>query len=167
MQYPLIFSSILLSLIFGQSIFAENKIGVMNVNKVFIESPQVSAAKADFRRKFDFREHELSQVQKNFQREVEFFNKNSILMKLDTQRNEQQKLLEKQKKIQEMQAKLQADAGKAQQEAFDNFSRKLEMAVNKVAVDKKLDLVLVNASLAYSKKELDITHDIVKQMRKM
>ena len=157
----------LLCLIFGQSIFAETKIGVMNVNKVFIESPQVSAAKADFKRRFDFREQELSQAQKHFQKEVEFFNKNNILMKIDTQRNEQQKLLEKQKKIQEMQARLQADAGKVQQEAFDNFSRKLEIAVNKVAMDKKLDLVLVNASLAYSKKELEITNDVIKQMKKM
>lgn len=153
-------------LLLGSTVFAELKIGVINVNKVFLESPQVAAAKADFKKKFEGREKELNDAQKDFQKSIEAFSKNSPTMKDDARKAEQQKIIDKQKKLQDMQMKFQSDANSAQEEALKDFSKKMETAVTKVAKEKGLDLVVAKASLAYSKDELEITPDVLKIMKK-
>lgn len=153
-------------LLLGSTVFAELKIGVINVNKVFLESPQVAAAKASFKKKFEGREKELNNAQKDFQKAIETFSKNSPTMKADVQKTEQQKIIDQQKKLQEMQMKFQNDANAAQEEALKDFSKKMESAVATVAKNKGLDLVVAKASLAYNKEELEITNDVLKILKK-
>ena len=153
-------------LLLGSTAFAELKMGVIDVNKIFRESPQVAAAKTDFKKKFEGREKALNDAQKDFQKAIETFSKNSPTMKDDARKAEQQKIIDQQKKLQDMQMKFQNDANSAQEEALKDFSKKMESAVTKVAKDKALDLVVAKASLAYSKDELEITTDVLKIMKK-
>ncbi len=162
----LIAVSAVFCLLLGSSVFAELKIGVVNVNKIFLDSPQIATAKSDFKKKFESREKALSDAQKDFQKTIEAFSKNSPTMKEDAQKAEQKKIMDQQKKLQEMQAKFQNDANAAQEEALKDFSKKMEIAVAKVAKEKGFDLVVAKASLAYVKDGLEITDDIVKQMKK-
>jgi outer membrane protein len=166
MKKTLIAVSAAFGLLLGSTAFAELKIGVINVNKIFLESPQVAAAKADFKKKFEGREKEITNAQKDFQKTIEAFSKNSPTMKADVQKVEQQKIMDQQKKLQEMQMKFQNDANNAQEDALKDFSKKMETVVSKVAKEKGLDLVVAKASLAYNKDELEITNDVLKQMKK-
>ncbi len=153
-------------LLLGTAAFAELKIGVINVNEIFLKSPQIATAKAKFKKDFDVKEKALNEAQKNFQKAIEDFSKNSPTMKEDAKKAEQQKIVDQQKKLQEMQAKFQNEANAAQEDALKDFSKKMETAVAKVAKDKSLDLVVAKASLAYSKAELEITSDVLKVMTK-
>ena len=154
-------------LMFGAAAFAETNIGVIDLNKVLIGSPQLAKAKADLKKKFDVREKAITKGQQDFQKAIEDFNKNGPTMKPDAQKKEQEKIMKMQKKLQEDQAKLQEDANAAQSNAVGDILKKIEGIVNKLAENKKLDLIVAKASLAYNKKELEVTDDVVKQLKQM
>lgn len=153
-------------LLLGTAVFAEEKIGVVDLDKVVFESPQFSKAKADIKKKFDAREKELVESQKAFQKDIEKFSKNSPTMKAEEQKAEQNKLMEKQKKMQEAQARFQNDYAADQNKAMKDIYKKVESIVNNLAEEKKLSLIFVKNSLVFSKKEFDVTDDVMKQMKK-
>ena len=140
----------------------EVKIGVVNVNKILLESSQMTTADADFKKKFEGREKEVSEAQKALQKAFETFNKNSPTMKAEEKKAEEQKIMDQQKKLQDMQMKLQTDANETREKVFKEFYKKLEEVVSKIAASKSLDLVLVKAAVAYNKPELDITDEVLK-----
>lgn len=148
------------------SALADVKLGVINVNKIFIESPQIAQEKLNLKRRFEIQERELFLAQRNFQKLVEFLNKNAPTMRQDIYKNEQQKLFDQQKKLQEMAMKLQNESNAVKELIFERFAKKLENAVSKVAYDKKIDVVFAKAGLAYSKADLDITNDVINQLKK-
>jgi outer membrane protein len=166
MKKMLVKSSVLACLLLSSFAFAELKIGVINVNKIFLESPQIAAADKDFKKKFDGRSKEITDLQKDFQKSVEAFNKNSTTMKDDVRKAEQQKIIDQQKKLQEMQTKFQNDTNSTREDTLKGFQKTLESAVSKVAKDKGFDLVVFKASLAYNKDNLEITDDVLKVIKK-
>lgn len=151
---------------FSTAAMAETKIGVIDLNKILLESPQLTTAKADLKKKFDGREKELLDAQKKFQGDIEGFNKNSTTMKEDAKKEAQDKIIGQQKKLQDLQTKFQNDLTTAQNDIMRDILKKVESIVNKTAEDKKLDLVITKISTAYNKKELEITDDVIKQMKK-
>lgn len=142
------------------------KIGVIDLSKVLLESPQLAKAKTDFKKRFEGREKEVSEAQKKFHSDIETFSKNSPTMKPDVQKTEQQKIIDQQKKLQDMQTKLQDDMSIAQNDIMKDLMKKVETIVDKIATEKGLDLILAKAGLAYNKKELEITDEVVKRLKK-
>lgn len=153
------------SLMLGSSAFAETKIGVVDFNKALLESPQLADAKNKLKKQFDAREKEITEAQKKFQASIEAFNKNSPTMKADAKEAEQRKIMEQQKKVQEMQEKFQKDVNETQTKVMNGIVDKIQSIVDKVANDNKLDLVIVKASAPYSKKELEVTDAVIKQLK--
>jgi len=166
MRKILLAASTMIFLMLGSAVFAETKIGVIDYEKVVVGSPQLVAAKADLKKKFDPREKEISEAQKKFQSDIEAFSKNGPTMKADDQKAAQQKIMDQQKKLQEMQTKFQNDATTAQNNTMRDILKKIEDIVNKIATGKNLDLVIAKNSVPYSKKELDITDEVIKQIKK-
>lgn len=152
-------------LMFGSSAFAETKIGVVDFNKALLESPQLADAKNKLKKQFDAREKEIAEAQKKFQASIEAFNKNSPTMKADAKEAEQRKIMEQQKKVQEMQEKFQKDVNETQTKVMNGIVDKIQSIVDKVANDNKLDLIIVKASAPYSKKELEVTDAVIKQLK--
>ena len=148
------------------SAFAETKIGIVDYNKVLLESPQRKKAESDFQNKFKKPQKALLNAQNKFQKDIETFSKNSPTMKADTKTKEEKKIIEQQKKLQEMQGKLQKDANAAQQKAFGDMVAKIKKTAGDIAAAKKIDLVVDKATLLYNKKELEITDEVIKQLKK-
>lgn len=166
MRKTLVISIAAAFLFFGAAVFAETKIGVINFNKILLDSPQLAAAKADLKKRFEGREKEMTELQRKFQKEIEDFNKNGPTMKSEDQKKAQQKIIDQQKKLQQLQGKFQEDLGNAQNKAMKSIVEKVESIVNSIGSKEKYDLILTNASTAYSKKEFDITNKVIAQMKK-
>lgn len=164
-KFFIIISSVIV-LIWGVAVRAHNAIAVLDLNKVMMGAPQLEAAKNKLKKQFEPREKELETAQKAFQADIESFNKDSATMKESDKKAKQQKIIEQQKKLQEMQSKFQNDLNVAQSNAMQEIVKTVEGIVKKIALDKKLDVVLAKAGTVYSKPELEITDDVVKQMKK-
>jgi outer membrane protein len=166
MKKLLVIISAMILFAFGTASFAEIKIGVVNLQKVMLESPQMAAAKDKLKSKFDSREKEVIAAQKAFQSDVDAFNKNSPTMKDNDKKAAQQKLVDQSKKLQDLQNKFQNDLNAAQTEAMQVIVKKIESVVNKIAMEKNIGLMVALAATAYHKPELDVTDDVIKQMKK-
>ena len=148
------------------SLFAED-IGVVDLIKVISDSPQLAKARDVFKEKFEPREKELEAAQKKLQDLVDSFNKNSPTMKDKDRDAEQQKIIDQQKDLQDMQAKLQKDVMSARDDEMKSIGEKIEKIVNKIAEERKLDAVFTKASVAYNKKSLEITDEVLKRLKKL
>jgi len=179
------------SLVFGVSVFAKSavkseavpavktenvakssevnsgvKIGVIDLTKVLQDAPQLEKAKKDFKKKFEGREKGVQEAQKKFNAAIETFSKNSPTMKPDVQKAEQQKIIEQQKALQDMHNKLQDEINTAQNKVMKDIMSKVEDIVKKTAVEKQMDVILVKGSLAYNKKEFEITEEVIAKLKK-
>lgn len=150
----------------GTQAFADMKIGVLDLNKVMMDSPQLEAAKKTLKGKFDAREKEILALQKTFQADIEKFSKDSPTMDEKKKTAEQQRIVGLQKDLQEKQAKFQKDLGEAQNGAMKDIVKKIEGIVNGLATSKKFDLIIAKAGTAYNKPELEVTDEVIKEMKK-
>ncbi|MEI8054748.1 MAG: OmpH family outer membrane protein [bacterium] len=166
MKKFLITMSAVVLFVFGMQAFADMKVGVLDWNKVMTDTPQVEVARKVLKEKFEKRDKEMLAAQKAFQADIEAFNKNGPTMKADDQKAAQQKIINKQKELQDKQAKLQKDLSDEHNKVMKDIMSKVEGVVSKVAADKKLDLVITKQATLYSKSELDVTSEVIKQMKK-
>jgi outer membrane protein len=149
----------------GTQAFADMKIGVLDLNKVMMDSPQLEVAKKTLKGKFDVREKEILAAQKTFQSDIEKFSKDSPTMDEKKKTAEQQRIVGQQKDLQEKQAKFQKDLNDAQNEAMKGIVKNIEGIVNDLATSKKFDLIIAKAGTAYNKPELEVTDEVIKQMK--
>lgn len=148
------------------NVFADTKIAVIDISKIIAESPQVAAAKAQLKKQFDPREQEIVDAQKTLRADVDNYSKNSPTMKSDEAKTAQQKIMDEQKKLQDMESKFQNDLSTEQNSVMQKIMKKVESITTKIAEDKKYDLVVTKMSAAYSNPKLDITSDVIDEMKK-
>lgn len=153
-------------LVFATGAFADIKIGVLDLNKVLLESPQIADVKAQLKKQFDPREQEIVDLQKKMRADIGDYQKNSPTMKQDAKKAAEQKIMSQQQKLQDLQTKFQNDLTTAQNQAMQNVIKSLEAIVSKVAADQKLNLVLTKTSAAYSDPSFDVTDAVVKEIKK-
>jgi outer membrane protein len=165
MKKFLIAASTVVLFVFGSTVFADLRIGVLDLNKVMMDSPQLAAAKTKLKNDFDKREKDILSAQQAFQKAVEEFSKNSATMKDADKKAAQDKIVAQQKKLQEDQTKFQNDLNTAQGAAMKDIVKKIEGIVNGIASAKKFDLILAKAGTAFNKPELEITNEVIKQMK--
>lgn len=149
------------------SIFAADaSIGVVDRNKVAMDSPQLAAAKAELKAKFEPREKSLMAKQKVFKDSVDAYGKNSPTMKKEAKEAAQKKLMDEQKALQDEQGKFQNDLMEAQGSKTKIIEKQIEASVGSIAASKKFDLVIEKAAVIYSKNNIDITDEVVASMKK-
>lgn len=157
-----------LSLSFATAAFADTKIGVVDLNKVLRADPHVAAAQAQLKKQFEPKNQALLAEQKSFQRQVEQYNKDQTNGKLKDAdlKKAQQNLMSEENKIQEDRNNFQRELANAQNQSMQNILKKVETAVQKIAAEQKIDLVLTKASTAFSKPELEITDKVITEIKK-
>jgi len=144
---------------------ADIKIGVVDINKILMDSPQLAKVKNDLKKKFDGREKKIADAQQEFQKAIEAFNKNGPTMMADKKKAEETKIIKQQQNLQQMQGKFQQDLGEAQNVAMQGIFENVKDVVKKIAESKGLDLVIAKNAVPYSKPGLEMTDEIVMQLK--
>jgi outer membrane protein len=145
---------------------ASTKIAVLDLNKVLMSSPQLEAAKAKLKKEFDPRGKKIEEAQNKFQNDIQAFGKNSPTMKAEEKKAAEKSLKEEQKKLQELQTSFQKDLESAQNSEMQSIMKRVEKIVAKIAVEKDVDLIVAKSSVSYNKPDLDVTNEVVKQVKK-
>lgn len=156
-----------IGLLLGFSIArADNlKVGVLDVQKVMQNSPQVSAMQAKLKKQFAPQEKKITTAQKQLKADFGKYNRNKAVMKDADKKTLQKKILAEQSSLRDLQVKFQQQLIAAQRESMQSILKDIEDAVNDVAKDQKLDLVLTKASVAYNNPDLDVTDKVIKKLK--
>lgn len=166
MKKAFIFIGAILLLGFSSLCLAEIKIGVLDVNKVLTSVPQVKKMQTDLKKEFDPRGNEIVKMQNAFVADIDKYRKSNVNKKGDELLKEQQKLIEENRKLQEARVNFQRDLVTTQNRALGPILRQVETVVEKIAKEKKLNLVLTKMSTVYSEAQFEITDQVIAEMGK-
>jgi outer membrane protein len=145
------------------SLAAGAKIGVVNIQKIFVSSPKVAATKKKLMGEFNTKKSALQAKQKSIQAKVDDYKKNSSVMSKAQKQKAQTQLAALQNSLMQMEQGYEQQMDLAQQKAMQKFVVDLKGVVATVAKSDKLDLVVPSNAAIYSSPSMDITAKVAKQ----
>lgn len=145
--------------------WADTKIATINIQDLLQKLPQMKQIGNDLKKQFSDKQKQLTDAQDTFKKDADTFRRdNSVMADKDKQAAEN-KLFKQQQDLQKMQMDLQRDYMAAQNKEVDALMNKVKAVVETIAQKDKIDLVLVNASVAYAKKGMDITDQVLDKIK--
>lgn len=143
--------------LFSSIASAQLKIGVINVQKALADTDELKKASAEMAKKYQPRQEEMDKIQKDLE---------AIDTQLNSGKLNQQAAADlqatgtrKQRDQQRMADDMNADVEKDRQDILAKMSQKMQDVINKLAVDKGLDMIVEASQTLYAKPALDLTPD--------
>jgi outer membrane protein len=143
---------------------ADTKIGVINMQDLLQKLPQMKKIGEDLKKQFDGKQKQFVSAQDTFKKDADKFRRDSAVMSDKDKQAAEDKLFKQQQDLQNMQMDLQKDYMAAQNKQVDALMNTIKTSVEKIAAQENFDLVLINASVAYAKKDMDITAQVAKEL---
>lgn len=159
-----VFALFVATLFYTNPVFADTKIGVVNMQVLLQEIPQMKKIGDNLKKQFGDRQKRLIDAQNVFKDDAEKFRRDSTVMTDKDKQAAEDKLLKQQQELQKTQSELQKDYMSAQNKEVDVLMSQIKAVVDKISVANKFDLILASAGVAYSKEELDVTNQVLKKM---
>lgn len=145
---------------------ANLKVGVLDVQKVMQQIPQVTAMQKKLKKQFSPQTKKITTTQNQLRADLTKFNKNRLVMKDSDKKALKKKIIKGQDDLRNLQINFQQQLMAAQRKAMQSILNDVEGAVNSIAKSENLDLVLTKASIAYNDDNMDITNQVVKKLKK-
>jgi outer membrane protein len=142
------------------------KIGVVDVQRVLEQAPQVKKINDQLEKEFKSRQADLEKEQKKLQDEFAKLEKNQAVMNAAERGKKEEALRRQQRDLRLKGEDFQQDANAQQNLKMQQFFEQLAQTVNQVAKDEQLDLVLQQDGLPYVSDKLDITPQVVDALKK-
>ena len=147
---------------FGQSAWADMKIGYINTERLFKESPMAIKAQKRLEQEFSKREQELQKMIKQARDMQTNLEKEGLTMS-DNERNRKERDLSNLTlQIQQAQREYREDLNQRKQEEFADINERARSVINDIATKEKFDLILEN--VVYFSPRIDITDRVLKAM---
>ncbi len=143
---------------------ADTKIGVINMQGLLQKLPQMKKIGDDLKKQFGDKQKQLVDAQDSFKKDADKFRRDGAVMSDKDKQAAEDKLFKAQQDLQTMQMDLQRDYMAAQNKQVDTLMSSIKAVVEKIATQEKFDLILVNASVAYANKDMDITTKVSKEL---
>ena len=142
----------------------DTKIGVINMQELLQKLPQMKQIADTLKKQFDDRQKQLADSQERFKKDADKFRRDNAVMADKDKQAAEDKLFKQQQDLQKMQMDLQRDYMAAQNKEVDGLMNSVKTVVEKVATQGNFGLILINASVAYANKGMDVTSQILQQM---
>ncbi len=164
MKKTLMIVCVALTALWSFSALANNRIGVVNMQKLIQDSPQVRALGQKLKQKFSSRRNKVLAMSKELQTLIAQYQKNKAVMSAKELQALKTKITTKETALRTAQVKLQQEMYQAQNQAMTQFVSKLRGVVKTIAKKKNLDMVLPQNTVLYSGNTTDITSDVAKSL---
>ena len=154
---------IALTMIFGPltALAADLRIGVVDSNSILANSAEGKRVQESIKAKAEELSRPLGAKRQDLTRQVEEFQKQAPLMKEDAKRAKSQELEKKMADFDKQAADADKQLAQFRQSQFNPLSKKLEQALEQVAQEEKLDLILDKGTvLATNNKSMDYTEKV-------
>lgn len=156
------FSAVSMNVAYAAS---DTKVGVINLQGLLGQLPQMKAISEKMKGQFASRQTDITKAQDAFKKSAEDYRKNNAVMSEKEKSAAQDKLIKKEQELQKMQMDFQRDLVEEQNKQVSALLEKIKGVVADVAKKEKLDLVLIDASVAYADKKMDVTDAVLKVLK--
>lgn len=146
--------------------FADDlRVGIIDVRQVLQKSPQVANMQKKLQDEFSSRDKQIQEAQAQLQQDTNKLNRDSSVMSANDRASLSQKIQTEQQNLRTMQVNFQKDLYAKQSEQMQSVLNQLQNVVTKVAKQKGLNIVIVKDAVAYANNEVDITEDVMREMK--
>lgn len=142
---------------------AEMKIASVRVDEVILQSDTFKAARDKFNVEFEKRKKELESSIKTFQDDAKKYERDKEIMAPDERAKKEKDLTARQVDLQYAQQKFNDDASSRDREFQKELIGKLKDAIDAVAKEKGLDLIVRDP--LWATPSTDITDEVLKRMQ--
>lgn len=140
---------------------AAPQFGVVNMQEVLQQSPQVEKMKQDLQKQFASRQDKLVAAGKSIKADMDKLHRDGAIMSQKDRDALENKITAARNNFQKMQAELQKDFYAAQDKAMHRILDQVDAVINKTAAKQHLQFVFQKGSLAYVQPGTpDITTDV-------
>lgn len=148
---------------------AEIKIGYIDLQKAIQSTKAGQKAKAEMEKDIEKRKKEIQEKEKDLQKMTQDYEKKSMVLSEEVKQKKQIELQQEIGKYREQVAKTQMELQGKERDLTTPILDKLKKAIEKIAKDEKLSMVLEKAehSVMWADSQLDITDKVVQAFEKM
>jgi outer membrane protein len=153
---------IALTMLFGPlgAMAAEVKIGVIDSNGILMGSAEGKRAQEAIKKKAEELSKPLGTKRQDLGRQVEEFQKQAGVMKEDARKTKAQELEKKMAEFDKQAQDADKQLGQFKESQLGPLSKKMDLALEQVSKDEKLDLVLDKSVVLINNKALDLTDKV-------
>jgi len=155
------------ALLSSAAMAAEQKIAVVNFQEVMGKIPQTAAVMQSLEAEFKDAKAELAQLEKDIKYFQEKKQRDASLMSAKEIEELDKKIAENYQTYQTKGKLLQQSAGTRQNEETNKIVALVRQAIDGIAAKDKIDLVIEEKAVIFSKPEASITDKVVEQVSKL
>ena len=147
------------------SVYAELKVGFVQVDKILQEAPQTIESNKKLEKEFSSRTDKLKADVKALKERESSFSKDALTMKESERDSKEKSLSQLRVDVQRIERELREDINIRRNEELGGLQEQINKAVTSVSKAEGFDLVLYNG-VAYASEKIDITDKILKSLGK-
>lgn len=140
------------------------RIGVVDLQKIMQNSPQMKEIQANLEKNFKERRDKLVAMEDALKKDMEEFKKNNAVLPQAKRKELEEKIIAQQQKLEQEGQQYQQELNAANNEAMEGFYNKIKAAIAKVAKNDKYDLVFQKDAAPFSQDALDVTSKVMKEI---
>lgn len=144
---------------------AETKIASINTPLLQQQAPQLKAAEIKFKSEFDKRDQDLQSEKKKFQEDVKKAQREADTMSAQQKATLEKSFIDRRSDLEQKDRALTEEAQKRNGELLRSANDQIMKALNEVAQEKGLDLVVRDP--AWASDAVDITQEVLKKLASM
>ena len=146
---------------------AGERLGYVNLSKVFENTEEGKQILGKLKREFSKRQKELNDKMKAFEEKAKRFQQRQAVLKDEARQQEAQKLAEEQRQLQMLFMQYQQEIDKKKADALSQFENKVLDVVRRVARREGLSYVFRQEMLIYAPQKMDITNEVIREYDKI
>ena len=160
------FTSFVLLILFSIGAHAAGKTGFI-VSKILLEqSPQAQAANSQLKEQFGEREQSLRKLAQSIQQMEKTYQTDSAIMSADQKQKAEDNIVQNKRRFQFEQQSLKDDLQSKQRELLQEVQKEIKATIQAYGVNNGFDFIFTDTSVAYGSDAVNITEDILKELKK-
>jgi len=145
-------------------IAADLKIGVVSVERILSEAPQVDAVNTSMLERFGPQRDDLQKMEKEIIKMQENYKRNELVMTEDKLNDLKKEIITKMQKLKQKEAVLAQEVTTVRNQELAVLQQQVRGVIDDIAKKGKYSLVL-SEGVAYTDKKLDITDQVLDKMK--
>ncbi len=160
----LLLASVLMISVVTTATAGNLKIGVVNVQKILTNSPQVEAVNTKMLEEFGPKRDDLKKLGKEIQALQKNYKRNELILTTDKLNNIKKKIITKIQILKQKEAILSQQVNNVRDQELAKLQKSVRKIITKIAKKGKYSLIL-SEGVVYSSPKLDITNKVLAQMK--
>ena len=161
----LVLGLILVSGLMSANVFAADvKIGVVSVERILTEAPQVDAVNTSMLERFGPQRDELQKAEKEITKMQENYKRNELVMTEDKLNDLKKEIIMKIQRLKQKEAQMTQEVGIVRNQELAVLQQQVRGIIDDIAKKGKYSLIL-SEGVAFSDPKLDITDKVLDKMK--